>query len=233
VRSAVDRARHEGRRVEAVRHLHAAFGLEPEQLLAARDLALRQHDQPLARGRPAAHPLRPRLAVRPAPRVGRDRLEHQQLGAVQVPDHRNLRRHARRRLVDRRQVVQVQHVCVRRARGLQRPAPGGDLALERLGAELGEDPVLRVRPVLVGRMHRRVGRHRIGRRQRRGHVERAHVEPGVELARVARLTGAGQRAREHGDLPAGAAERAREVARDVRGPAAREEGERHHGSRRL
>ena len=56
----------------------------------------------------AAHAAR----VRPALRVGLDRLEHQQLGAVQVADDRDAGRDARRRLVERRQVVQVQDVGV-------------------------------------------------------------------------------------------------------------------------
>ena len=230
VRGVVEVARRERGRVVAVGHEHAAVGIEAQQLLRARDLRLRQHDDALAAGRPGAHPLRPRRRVRPAAAVGGDRLQHQQLGPVKVPDHRHARRHTDRGLVDRRQVVQVQHVRASRADRLQRPAPGDDLALVLVVIQRGEDAVRRSRPVLIRRMHRRIDRHRVGRRKRRGHVDRPHVQPRVELARVARLPGPRQRAGQHGHVPAGAAQRRRQVACDVRGPSTREEGEPHHRS---
>ena len=233
MRDVVDVARPEGLRVEPVRHQQAALAVEPQQLLGARDLRLGQDDHALAGGRPAAHPRRPRVGERPAPRIGLDRLEHQQLGPVQVADHRHARSDARGRLVDRRQVVQVQHVGRRGAHRLQRTAPGHHLALVLLARQRGEDAVRRSRPVLVGRVHRRIGAHRVVGLERARHVDRPHVEPGVELARVAGLAGTRERAGQDRHVPARAAERGRQVARDVRGAAAREEGERHHGSPRL
>ena len=79
VRAVVDVTRMERLRVEAVGDAGAAVRIEPEQRLGAGDLGLRQHDHALAGGGPVAHPPRPRLGVRPAARVGVDRLEHQQL----------------------------------------------------------------------------------------------------------------------------------------------------------
>ncbi len=230
MRGVVEVARGEGRGVVAVGHEHAAVGIEPQELLRSGDLRLGEHDHALAAGRPAAHPVGPRRRVRPAARIGGDRLEHQQLGPVQVTDHRHARRHSMSRLVDRRQVVQVQHVRARRADRLQRAAPGDDLALVLGVIQRGEDAVLRARPVLVGRVHRGIGGHRVGGAESGRHVQRAHVEPGVELARVARLPCTRQRSRQHGHVPPGAAERRGEVARDVRGASTREEGEPHHRS---
>ena len=92
------------------------------------DLVRREHEQPLAALRPAAHPPRPRVGVRPVGGAVDDLLEHQQLGAVQVADDRDVGRDARGRLVQRREVVQVQDVALRRrplARA--RAAPGGDV----------------------------------------------------------------------------------------------------------
>ena len=86
-----------------------------------------------------------------------DRLEHQQLGAVQVADDRHVRRDPRGRLVDRREVVEVQDVGLARARVRERPRPGADLALEGGVVEAGEDLVGRARAVLVGGVHRRIG----------------------------------------------------------------------------
>ena len=91
-------------------------GSMPEQLLGARHLRLGQHDHALAAPPPSAR-IRSAHARRAASaRVGLDRLEHQQLGAVQVADDRHVGRDPRGGLVQRRQVVQVQHV------GLAAPA---------------------------------------------------------------------------------------------------------------
>ena len=113
--------------------------------------------------RPAqrAHPLRPGRAVRPAAGVVLDRLEHQQLGAVQVADDRHVRRDALRRRVDRRQVVQVQDVDLVGARARERARPRVDVVLEHVVVERGEDAVGRARPVLVGRVQRHLGPHRV------------------------------------------------------------------------
>ena len=120
-----------------------------------------EQQQALAAPRPAAHPALPRLGVAPAGRraVG-DALEHEQLGAVQVADDRDVGRHARGRLVDRGQVVQVQDVGVGGARLLQRARPGGDVGLVGVVVEGGEDAVGGVRrgPRRTGASARRRGR---------------------------------------------------------------------------
>jgi hypothetical protein len=127
--------------------------------------------------------------VRPALRLLEDLLEHQELGAVQVADDRDVRRDPRRGLVQRRQMVEVQHVDLARARGHQYVAPSVGQVLGDVAAQRGEHPVRRVPPVLVGGVERRVGEQRVGRVERGGEVEGVHVEAGVELARVARAAG--------------------------------------------
>ena len=95
----------------------------PSSALGALDLAVGESsEQALAAPRPAAHPALPRLGVAPSARARPSAiaLEHQQLGAVQVADDRDVGRHAGGRLVDRRQVVEVQDVGVGGARRLQR-----------------------------------------------------------------------------------------------------------------
>ena len=129
-------------------------------------------------------PLGPGRAVRPAVRVVLDRLEHQQLGAVQVADDRDAGRDARGGLVERRQVVQVQDVGVRRAGGLQRARPGRDLVLGVGVVERGEDAVGRVRAVLVGRVQRRVGGERVAAIAARAVMSTGRTSrPRVEAAR--------------------------------------------------
>ena len=202
VRLVVDLPGMERLRVEPVRDQHAAVGLQAEQVARALHRRLREHDHPLAGGGPAAQPVRPLGGMGPPAGIGLDRLQHQQLGAVEMPDHRHAGSDARGRLVDRCQVVQVQDVGVRRAGRLQRVAPRHDLALVLVVVERREDAVGRARPVLVGRVHRRVRQHRVGRLERARHVQRADVEPGIELARVARLARSRQRARHDRDVPA-------------------------------
>ncbi len=68
---------------------------------------------------------------------------------MQVADDRHTWGDPHRGLVDRGQVVQVQHVGARGADRMQRLAPGGHLALVLVVVERGEDAVRCVRPVLV------------------------------------------------------------------------------------
>jgi hypothetical protein len=214
VGGAVDRARREAPWVEAVGRDDEAAGVEAQQLGGARDLSGREHQQALAARGPAAHPPQPRLRVRPA-RVGAadDLLEHQQLGAVQVAEHRHPGSDACRGLVQRREVMQVQEVRTGRVDPLQRARPGHDVLLVGGVVHGGEDGVGRARAVLVGRMHRRVSA---------GEVDGAHVEARVEGSGVAE---AGKRAREDRDVPAVRRQRPRQRARHVRRAAAREEHE--------
>ena len=95
-----------------------------------------------------------------------------------------------RRLVERREVVQVQHVGVARARRLPAPAPRPSTWCSAIVVvERGEHAVRRALAVLVGRVERRVGEQRVGRVERGGHVDRADVEAAVERARVAGTPG--------------------------------------------
>ena len=209
VREAVDRAAVEDGRVEAVGDLDAAVVGNAEQAIHALVLARRERDQPLAASGPLAHPPRPRLRVVPAGRrAGLDLLEHQELGAVDVAHHRHVGGHARRGLVDRRQVVQVQDVGLARPRLLQPLRPELHQPLVGGIVDAREDGVGGVLAVLVGRMHRRLDVERV--------VDRAHVEPGVEVARVAVPPGLAERAGEHGDVPAVGGERAGERTCDLR-----------------
>src|SRR5215211_5038302 len=73
---------------------------------------------------------------------------------MKLTDDRDLRGHPRGRLVDRRQVMQVEEVERPGARAAQRFAPSPDLQLELEIVETGEHSVWGVRAILVGRMHR-------------------------------------------------------------------------------
>ena len=132
-------------------------------------------------------------------------LEHQQLGAVQVADDRDVRRDARRRLVDRGEVVQVQRVGVGGAGGGQSARPCRHLTLVGVVVERGEHPVRSAGTVLVGRVHRRGPRRRIERVGRGERLVEGHgmdVEAGVEARGVAERLEVGPRARDDRDVPA-------------------------------
>ena len=76
-------------------------------------------------------------------------VEHEQLGAVQVRDHRQPRGHPRQRLVHRGQVVQVRHLdAVEHPRGAEdrRPLVGEVVGVTIV--ERGHDPVGGAGPVL-------------------------------------------------------------------------------------
>ena len=126
----------------------------------------------------------------------------------------------------------MQDVVVGGADGLQRAGPGGDLALGVLVVEPGEDAVGRIRAVLVGGVHRRVARERVGRAQRAGHVDGADVEVLVE--RRARRPGGPASVTEPETIVASQPalrQRRRQVARDVRRASARIEEQAHQGPR--
>ena len=122
-----------------------------------------------ARARSAARSAAAQSRIRSRPRRGRaasgrgssvDRLEHQQLGAVQVADDRDVR--ARRAAAASWSGVRW---CRCRTSApaaptrLQRVAPSAATWASSLRVvERGEDPVRRARAVLVGRVQRRVAR---------------------------------------------------------------------------
>ena len=107
-------------------------------------------------------PAQPVVRIRPGRGhvPGHDLLEHQQLGAVQVRDDRRAGEVARCGVVQRGEVVQMQHRGRMRRNPLQHPLPATCLVLGERGRERGEDPVRCVRPILVRRMHG----HRLGHR---------------------------------------------------------------------
>ena len=188
-RTAVDLEGPEHERIEPVRERHEAPDGQVEQSGGAIPAA-RGDDEPPRRRGPRAQARGPRRAMGPAPGVARDRLEHQQLGPVQVRDDRHARRDRGGRRVEGREVVQVQDVGLGRARTQQLARPGGHLVLVGGVVERGEDAVVRTRAVLEGGLERR-GPFRPGEAggvvalQRGREVDLAQVEPGVEPPRVA------------------------------------------------
>ena len=145
-----------------------------------------------------------------------------------MADDRDARRGARGRGVQRRQVMQMEHVGACGARGAQLARPGRDLALVLGVVERGEDAVAGPRPVLERRLQRpaarrRVERHRVGRAQRGGEVDLVHVDPGVEPAGVAEPAEVVARAGDERDVAAALGEAPGEGARDERRTPAREE----------
>ena len=178
--------------VEAVGDADEAVRVEVERGGGALQPLGAADDDPLAARRPVADPLGPALGVRPARRgAGGDPLQHQQLGAVDVAEHRDLGEGARGRLAERGQVVEVEEVGVGGAGQPQLPHPGLDLELEGLVVEGGEDRVLGIGAILVGAVHRRgaggaVEVKRVVAAQRGREVDRSQVEPGVEALRPGR-----------------------------------------------
>ena len=109
--AAVHPVRTEDGGVEPVRERDEAVVRDAEQVRRPLVVAGRHEQLRAVRGPAAQAPL-PSLGVRPRRAVG-DRLEHEQLRAVQVADDRDARRGGRGRGVERREVVQVQDVGAR------------------------------------------------------------------------------------------------------------------------
>ena len=147
----------------------------------------------------------------------------EQLGPVEVADDRDVRRHARGGLVDRRQVVQVQDVGAEDVGAEQRALPREDLALELLVVERGHDRVGAVVAVLEARVHRDGPGERVVAAQRGGEVDDVGQEAGVEAAGVAVAVLVVAGAREDRHVPPVARERPGERAGDVRRAPARKE----------
>jgi hypothetical protein len=139
-------------------------------------------------------------------RAGLDRLEHEQLGAVQLPHDRHPGRDARRGLVQRREVVQVQDVGVRRAGAVQRSGPRFHVRGVLVVADPREAAIRRAGTVLVRRMHGRVAG---------AEVDRPDVQPRIEGGGVAEPVARGAGDERH--LPAVGGKLVRERSRDVRG----------------
>ena len=150
---AIDRTPIEAPRIEAIGQLYIAVRVELQQLLRPRELRSRWHHKPLAGGRPAAHALGPDLGVDPVHRrPGRDRLEQQEFGPVEMPDHRHIGGDTCSSFVERSEVMQVEDVGGGGTRLAQDPRPGGDQMLVGRVVDGGEDPVGCAGAVLVGRV---------------------------------------------------------------------------------
>ena len=150
----------EAPQVDRVGHPDGLGRVDAEQAPGALGCVPRRHQQPVAAGGPAAQPLDPGVGVGPAARRRLDLLQHPQLGAVELAEHRDLRERARGCLVDRGEVVQVEHLGAAGAGAPEGLLPGLDQPLVGAVADGGEDPVRRAGPVLVGRLEGRVGGQR-------------------------------------------------------------------------
>jgi hypothetical protein len=119
-----------------------------------------------------------------------DLLEHQQLGAVEMPDDRHAGRNPGRGFVDGREVMQVQDVGLAGARTLELARPGGNLELILVVVERRKDTVRSAGTVLEGRMQWRAAesaREPLRRLTRQSVVERDRADISVEPPRAAVL----------------------------------------------
>jgi hypothetical protein len=86
--------------------------------------------------------LGPDLGVDPVHRrPGRDRLEQQEFGPVEMPDHRHIGGDTCSSFVERSKVMQVEDVGCGGTSLAQDPRPGGDQMLVGGVVDGGEDPV--------------------------------------------------------------------------------------------
>src|SRR4051812_23772791 len=98
--------------------------------------------------------------------------------------------------------MQMEDVRVRRPGSLELTDPGLDEPLVRLVVNAGEDPVRRVRAVLVGGLEGRLRGQRVGRGDRGCVVQLVYVEARVERPGVRLLARLAQRAAGDRDVPA-------------------------------
>src|SRR2546423_13467070 len=108
---------------------------------------------------------------------------------MEMPDHRHVGGDARGGFVERSEVMQVQDVGGVGPRLAQDACPGGDEMLVGGVVDGGENPVGRVRAVLVGRVQGGVSAQRIGGRGGSGVVGGGGGEATGELGGVARAAG--------------------------------------------
>jgi len=121
---------------------------------------------------------------------------------VQLTEHRQRAERARRRLVGRRQVVEMEQIGLPRTSQPEHLDPGADEPLVGGIIDGGKDPVGRPRPVLVGGRERHRRGERIGQLECGRVVERLDLDPREEAGRVRQLPRAPERASCDGRLPA-------------------------------
>ena len=139
---------------------------------------------------------------------------------MQVSNERGLLEQRRGRLVQRRQVVEMQDRRRLRPRPAEDVLPGACLMVAGGGGQGGEDRVWRPRPVLEGGMHRdRLGHciASLGMGLDRRVVRHRGQQVVLEEARgVAAVPRRAERPRHQGDGPAGPLERRDQVSDDLR-----------------
>ena len=189
----------------------------------------RRDDQPRAGLRPAAEARRPAISEAPARRrAGLDRPHQRKLGPVQLPHDRQPWKVAQRRLMRRRQVMEVEDVRPAGSRPSQRPPPDRDQPLIGLVIDRRKDAIRPARPILIGGLKRNDPRQRIGHPQRRRIIDRHHVETREERRRMPRLARAPKRTSSQPHLPTRRRQRAAQGTRNLRRTPTRKEKQRRH-----
>ena len=134
------------------------------------------------------------------------------------------------------EMVKVRHVGLRHPGGRERAFPHRREVVGELRRNRREHDVRRVGAVLERRGHRHRRRNRAPTREehaeRVGVVNRMHVGAREERPPVGLGTGDSERSRHDGHVPTGARQRVRQIPRDVRRAAAREEHQPHHNAPR-
>jgi hypothetical protein len=116
---------------------------------------------------------------------------------VELADDRDVRRNARRGFVERREMVQVQHIRLPRATTLELARPRHDLELVFDIVEHREDPIRCAGPIFEGRMQWSApgqGRETLGLAARERRIEINRPDITVEGARVSVLAKVAPRA---------------------------------------
>ena len=158
-------------------------------------------------------------------------IEHLQLGAVEVRDHRHGRCDPGQRVVLRREVMKVRD---RRPCGPtldKEPLPGADLSLGVSIVERREQSIRRPDAILERRMQRDLTCHRVvapvKRRQRRREVGRPDIEAAKERLSVCRRPRPAKRPRKQPHRPALTLEGCGQITGDLRRTATRIEQQPH------
>ena len=177
---AISRSRAKQLDVDAVGQRDESFTFDSQQRHRALDTRGRD-DETHAAVRPSAHPLGPTLGMPPLGwRAGGDLLKHQQLSAMELANDRHAWRDVRGGFVERREMVQVQHVGLARAGTPELARPGPHVALVVEVVEHREDAVGGARTVLERWVQRGTAEgalepQRRAARERRVKFDRVHI----------------------------------------------------------